>query len=143
MHPMMHMCPASYPGEELPSVAGLSGRAATSRLGLSNAKRLVGHSEQFERLAMFIGDLDQGLSREELDDGSDRARGLTAARLAEFDDIEKIGLRLHRSSHYARAGSSMTYAVTSRGGSSSDSTSQTVMTRRVCLFSPSTATTTS
>src|SRR5215218_9861760 len=98
---MMHMCPAGYPAEWLMLAAGLSGGSATGRLGLSAAECLVGDRQQFDRSAVLVGDLDESLRREELDDGSDRARGLTAARLAQLHDVEQIGLRLHRCSHYA------------------------------------------
>ncbi len=39
---MMHMCPAGYCAELLPLALGLSGGAASSRLGLSDAQLLIG-----------------------------------------------------------------------------------------------------
>ena len=50
--------------------AGVSGGSATGRLGLSDAECLVGDGQQFDRSALLVGDLDESLRREDLDDGS-------------------------------------------------------------------------
>jgi hypothetical protein len=66
-----------------PSASG----AALGWLGRPHDQTLVRHVKQLDRSSVLVSELDQGARREELHDCADRAHRLTAARLAQLDDV--------------------------------------------------------